>query len=122
MIYTTMAEKVAAYTNFFNSADTHLVVIGVEGGGDGVGKTIALQRVLKHGAYTLLVDDKAVHVGARGLTEEDEEPLTYPRVIFHLYCGDVALADALAAKYGARVLRFSRGRESSPTHMLANLA
>lgn len=108
-IYSTMADKVAAYEAFFNSADTHLVVMGV--GSYGVGKSAALNRIEKHGSYVLHVDDKAVVVGARGLTEEDEEPLTLPRVIYHLYHGDVALAEALRDKYGARVLLFARGTE-----------
>ena len=101
-IYSTMADKVAAYAEFFNSTDTHLVVMDD-------GKSAALNHIHKHGSYVLHVDNRAIVVGARGFTEDDAEPLTLPRVIYHLHRGDSALAEALRDKYGARILLFARG-------------
>jgi predicted HAD superfamily phosphohydrolase len=110
-ILSTMAEKVAAYNAFFDSEDTHLVVIGV--GGDAVGKTAALRRIKCHGELVVLLNNTEFRVyPADGLTEDAPDARWFSRIIFHLNCGDKALAEALQAKYNARVLRFARGSEA----------
>lgn len=115
-VYSTMASKVAAYEDFFNSEETQtLVVIGPGGSG----KSAALNRVEKHSELVLHIDDYPHIRAEKGLDDDisGSEPITMSRTIYHLFDTDEDLAQALKRKYGARIVRFERGTEdldSSP--------
>lgn len=105
MIYSTMTEKVAAYDAFFRSSDVFLIVIGVDS--DAVGKSEALRALERHPSYMLMLSEGPVVIEQKGYLNDE---LDYKqRVIYHLGMGDIILADLLAEKYRARILRFARG-------------
>ena len=55
----------------------------------------------------LMLSEGPVFVSKKNSSDEDCEHTQ--RVIYHLGMGDTVLADLLAEKYRARILRFARG-------------
>jgi hypothetical protein len=113
MIYSTMAEKVAAYDAFFRSSDVFLIVMGVNS--DAVGKSEALRAVEHHPSYMLMMPhEDPVSVNEKVSSDEDYNN-GYDwkeRTIYHLRMGDTNIANDLVTSHmkdGVRVLRFARG-------------
>lgn len=109
-VYSTLSEKVAAYEDFFESDETQtLVVIGPGGSG----KSLALNRVERHGELVIHADSYPQFREPMGIAEDESgsSPITLSRTVYHLFDTDEDLAELLKRKYGARVIRFERGTE-----------
>lgn len=108
-VYSTMAEKVAVYEEFFNSGDITLVVVGKGGSG----KSAAFNKLTRRG-QTLLISSESDAMTFPGIriTDNDDDNVSMDRIIYHLFDTDDDLAQALKKKYRARIVRFERGTEA----------
>lgn len=101
----TMTEKVAAYEKFFTSDDNTLIVVGMDGGGEG--KTAALHRVDEHPETIVFSESTPRSMPATSRFRQSNK-----KIIYDLYSSDELLIGELALKYNARIIRFTRGTEA----------
>ncbi len=115
----TMAEKVAMYRDFFASEEeTHLIVVGMNGGGEGKTAALSLYRSTegnKLGQIIVYAEDTPHIIPPQNSTDEEvDDVYSIPKTVHHLYHdSDELLIKGFIKKYGSlvKVVYFARGSE-----------
>ena len=115
----TMAEKIAAYRDFFASGEeTHLIVVGMHEGGEGKSAALKLYRNTegaKLGQVVVYAEDIPFVIPPQNVTDEPSDDVySTPKTVHHLnHVWDELLIKGLVQKYGTtvKVVHFARGSE-----------